>query len=56
YLGKYAFIKRKTRFWKVSRQTNAYVSNKWLLKLPCSYLNTQEGSRIETFLKPIQDG
>ncbi|KRX16485.1 hypothetical protein T07_1379 [Trichinella nelsoni] len=32
YLGKYGFIKRETRFWKVPRQTNAYVSNKWLLK------------------------
>ncbi|KRX50064.1 hypothetical protein T05_11235 [Trichinella murrelli] len=29
------------KFWKVPRQTNAYVSNKWPLKLPCAYLNTQ---------------
>ncbi|KRX24198.1 hypothetical protein T07_195 [Trichinella nelsoni] len=28
YLGKYAFIKRATRFWKVPRQTDAYMSNK----------------------------
>ncbi|KRX17018.1 hypothetical protein T07_12505, partial [Trichinella nelsoni] len=32
YLDKYAFIKRKTRFWKVPRHTNSYVSNKWPLK------------------------
>ncbi|KRY19346.1 hypothetical protein T12_5813 [Trichinella patagoniensis] len=56
YLAKYAFIKRKTRFWKVPRQINAYVSNKWPLKLPCAYLNTQESSRNGTFLKRIQDG
>ncbi|KRX20544.1 hypothetical protein T07_15099 [Trichinella nelsoni] len=43
-------------FWKVPRHTNAYVSNKWPLKLPCAYLNTQESSRTETFLKRIQDG
>ncbi|KRX21648.1 hypothetical protein T07_12281, partial [Trichinella nelsoni] len=43
-------------FWKVPRQTNAYVSNKLPLKLPCAYLNTQERSRTETFLKRIQDG
>ncbi|KRX28165.1 hypothetical protein T07_3167 [Trichinella nelsoni] len=44
------------RFWKVPQQTNSYMSNKWPLKLPCAYLNTQESSRIETFLKRIQDG
>ncbi|KRY05989.1 hypothetical protein T12_9792, partial [Trichinella patagoniensis] len=43
-------------FWKVPRQTNAYVSNKRPLKLPCAYLNTQESSRNGTFLKRIQDG
>ncbi|KRX28006.1 hypothetical protein T07_2671 [Trichinella nelsoni] len=43
-------------FWKVPRQTNSYVSNKWPLKLPCAYLNTQESSRTETFFKRIQDG
>ncbi|KRY21267.1 hypothetical protein T12_6616 [Trichinella patagoniensis] len=32
------------RFWKVLRQINPYVSNKWPLKLPCAYLNTQESS------------
>ncbi|KRX80742.1 hypothetical protein T06_14152 [Trichinella sp. T6] len=38
YLGKYAFIQRSTkRFWKVLRQINPYVSNKWPLKLPCAY-------------------
>ncbi|KRX16078.1 hypothetical protein T07_5490 [Trichinella nelsoni] len=30
------------RFWKFLRQINAYVSNKWPLKLPCAYLNAQE--------------
>ncbi|KRX12093.1 hypothetical protein T07_4319, partial [Trichinella nelsoni] len=29
-------------FWKFLRQINAYVSNKWPLKLPCAYLNAQE--------------
>ncbi|KRY28810.1 hypothetical protein T01_1438, partial [Trichinella spiralis] len=24
-------------FWKVLRHINAYVSNKWPLKLPCAY-------------------
>ncbi|KRX19323.1 hypothetical protein T07_4153 [Trichinella nelsoni] len=45
YLAKYATINRATRFWKVPRHTNAYVSNKWHLKLPRAYLNTQESSR-----------
>ncbi|KRX21714.1 hypothetical protein T07_12775 [Trichinella nelsoni] len=54
---KYAFIQRATRrFWKVLRHINSYVSNKWLLKLPCVYLNTQESSRTETLFKRIQDG
>ncbi|KRX24160.1 hypothetical protein T07_15155 [Trichinella nelsoni] len=56
YLGKYAFIKRATRFWKVPRHTNAYVSNKWPLNLPCAYLNTQGRSPSETPLKRIEDG
>ncbi|KRX57679.1 hypothetical protein T09_7534 [Trichinella sp. T9] len=43
------------RFWKVPRQTNAYVSNKWPLKLPCAYLNTQGSSPSETPLIPIDD-
>ncbi|KRX58797.1 hypothetical protein T09_4368, partial [Trichinella sp. T9] len=34
-----------TRFWKVLRQINPYVWNKWPLKLPCAYLNTQQSSR-----------
>ncbi|KRY34453.1 hypothetical protein T01_9955 [Trichinella spiralis] len=42
-------------FWKVLRQTNAYVSNKWPLKLPCAYLNTQGSSPSETPLKRIDD-
>ncbi|KRY59535.1 hypothetical protein T03_14648 [Trichinella britovi] len=53
YLGKYAFMKRATRFWKVPRQTNAYVSNKWPLKLPCAYLNTQGSGPFENRLKRI---
>ncbi|KRX47875.1 hypothetical protein T06_8123 [Trichinella sp. T6] len=28
-----------TNFWKVLRQINAYVLNKWLLKFQCPYLN-----------------
>ncbi|KRX76293.1 hypothetical protein T06_3595 [Trichinella sp. T6] len=32
---------RVEMFWKVPRQTNAYVSNKWPLKLPFTYVNTQ---------------
>ncbi|KRY14146.1 hypothetical protein T12_6605 [Trichinella patagoniensis] len=44
------------RFLKVPRQTNAYVSNKWPLKLPCAYLNTQGSSPSDTPLKRIDDG
>ncbi|KRY16235.1 hypothetical protein T12_7354 [Trichinella patagoniensis] len=43
------------KFWKVSRQTNAYVSNKWPLKLPCAYLNTQGHSPSEIPLKRINN-
>ncbi|KRZ61406.1 hypothetical protein T02_11027 [Trichinella nativa] len=46
----------KTMFWEVLRQMNAYVSNKWLLKLPCAYLNTQESRPTGTPLKRIQSG
>ncbi|KRX37847.1 hypothetical protein T09_241 [Trichinella sp. T9] len=49
-------MKRATRFWKDLRQTNAYVSNKWLLKLPCAYLNTQGSGPFENPLKRIDDG
>ncbi|KRX73056.1 hypothetical protein T06_12686 [Trichinella sp. T6] len=56
YLGKYAFMKRATRFWNVPRETDAYVSNKWPLKLPCAYLNTQESHPTGTPLKRIQSG
>ncbi|KRX31460.1 hypothetical protein T03_12964, partial [Trichinella britovi] len=38
------------------RQINAYVSNKWPLKLPCAYLNTQESRPTGTPLKRIQSG
>ncbi|KRZ93490.1 hypothetical protein T08_9056 [Trichinella sp. T8] len=44
------------RFWKVLRQINAYVLNKWPLKLPCAYLNTQGSSPSDTPLKRIDDG
>ncbi|KRX39045.1 hypothetical protein T05_5892, partial [Trichinella murrelli] len=44
------------RFWKVLRQINPYVSNKWLLKLPCAYLNTQESRHTGTPLIRIQGG
>ncbi|KRZ95428.1 hypothetical protein T08_1627 [Trichinella sp. T8] len=43
------------KFWKVSRQTNAYVSNAWPLKLPCAYLNTQGNSPSEILLKRINN-
>ncbi|KRX14690.1 hypothetical protein T07_11029 [Trichinella nelsoni] len=43
------------RFWKIPLQTNASVSNKWPLKLPCAYLNTQGSSPFETPLKRILD-
>ncbi|KRX31616.1 hypothetical protein T05_13177, partial [Trichinella murrelli] len=46
----------ETRFWKVLRQINLYVSNKWLLKLPCAYLNTQESRHTGTPLIRIQGG
>ncbi|KRX37507.1 hypothetical protein T06_15387 [Trichinella sp. T6] len=49
-------MKRATRLWKVPRQTNAYVSNKWLLKLPCAYLNTQGSGPFENRLKRIGGG
>ncbi|KRZ92045.1 hypothetical protein T08_9776 [Trichinella sp. T8] len=55
YLGKYAFMKRATRFWKVPWQTNPNVLNKWLLKFACAYLNTQESSPSGTPLKRLQD-
>ncbi|KRY27576.1 hypothetical protein T01_8548 [Trichinella spiralis] len=52
YLSKYAFIQRATRrFWKVLRQIKPYMSNKWHLKLPCAYLNTQESRHTGTPLK-----
>ncbi|KRY30424.1 hypothetical protein T03_4732, partial [Trichinella britovi] len=43
-------------FWKVSRQTNAYMSNKWPLKLSGAYLNTQGSSPSGTPLKRIDNG
>ncbi|KRX40244.1 hypothetical protein T06_13130, partial [Trichinella sp. T6] len=54
YLGKYAFVKRETRFWKVLRHINAYVSNKWPLKFPRAYLNTQGSCTTGTPLIRIQ--
>ncbi|KRY25124.1 hypothetical protein T01_2298 [Trichinella spiralis] len=41
YLGKYAFVRRATRFWKVPWQTNPYLLNKWSLMFAGAYLNTQ---------------
>ncbi|KRX73609.1 hypothetical protein T06_1538 [Trichinella sp. T6] len=41
-------ITEMCQFWKVPRQTNAYVSNKWPLTLPCAYLNTQGSGPSET--------
>ncbi|KRY02713.1 hypothetical protein T03_6469, partial [Trichinella britovi] len=38
------------------RQINAYVSNKWPLKLPCADHNTQESRPTGTPLKRIQSG
>ncbi|KRZ53021.1 hypothetical protein T02_16253 [Trichinella nativa] len=35
----------------MAKQTNRYVSNKWPLKLPCAYLNTQESRHTGTPLK-----
>ncbi|KRY19161.1 hypothetical protein T12_719 [Trichinella patagoniensis] len=49
----YFVVLRKFR--KVPRQTNAYVSNKWLLKFPCAYLNTQGSGPFENPLKRIDD-
>ncbi|KRX78231.1 hypothetical protein T06_1926, partial [Trichinella sp. T6] len=43
-----------TRFCKVLRQINRYVSNKWPLKLPCAYLNTQGSRHTGTPLIRIQ--
>ncbi|KRX31647.1 hypothetical protein T05_14602 [Trichinella murrelli] len=43
-------------FWKVPWQTNAYVSNKWPLKLPCAYLNTQGSGPFGNRLKRIGGG
>ncbi|KRX16961.1 hypothetical protein T07_10885 [Trichinella nelsoni] len=56
YLGKYAFVRRATRFWKVSWQTNPNLLNKWPLKFACVYLNTQESRPSGTHLKRLQDG
>ncbi|KRX43938.1 hypothetical protein T05_9923, partial [Trichinella murrelli] len=56
YLGKYAFVRRATRFWKVPWQTNPNLLNKWPLNFACAYLNTQESSPSGTPLKRQQDG
>ncbi|KRY18807.1 hypothetical protein T12_83 [Trichinella patagoniensis] len=55
YLGKYAFVRRATRFWKVPWQTNPNLLNKWPLKFACAYLNTQESSPSGSPLKQVQD-
>ncbi|KRY15875.1 hypothetical protein T12_9408 [Trichinella patagoniensis] len=57
YLGKYAFVRRATRFWKVPWQTNPHLlCYKWSLKFACAYLITQENSPSGTSLKRLQDG
>ncbi|KRX22409.1 hypothetical protein T07_614, partial [Trichinella nelsoni] len=49
-------LKSQHTFWKVPRETPGYMSNKWPLKLPCAYLNTQGSSPSGTPLKRIDDG
>ncbi|KRX22981.1 hypothetical protein T07_12050 [Trichinella nelsoni] len=56
YLGKYAFVRRATRFWKVLLRSNPYLLNKWPLKFACAYLNAQESSPSGTPLKRLQGG
>ncbi|KRX44541.1 hypothetical protein T05_1273 [Trichinella murrelli] len=53
YLGKYAFVRLATRFWKVPWQTNTNLLNKWHLKFACAYHNTQESSPSGTPLKRL---
>ncbi|KRY15079.1 hypothetical protein T12_11690, partial [Trichinella patagoniensis] len=48
FLAIYRQIRFHKWFWKVLRQINPYVSNKWPLKLPCAYLNTQESRHTGT--------
>ncbi|KRX70241.1 hypothetical protein T06_11575, partial [Trichinella sp. T6] len=43
------------QFWKVLLHINAYVSNKWPLKFPCAYLNTQGSCTTGTPLIRIQE-
>ncbi|KRY45044.1 hypothetical protein T03_7286, partial [Trichinella britovi] len=47
-------LKKVVSFWKVLRHINAYVSNKWPLKFPCAYLNTQGSCTTGTPLIRIQ--
>ncbi|KRZ52878.1 hypothetical protein T02_3390 [Trichinella nativa] len=49
YLGKYAFMKRATRFVVLESS----IANK---RLPCAYLNTQGSSTSGTPLKRIDNG
>ncbi|KRZ95493.1 hypothetical protein T08_6887, partial [Trichinella sp. T8] len=56
YLGKYAFLRRETRFGKVAWESNPNLLNKFSLKIACAYLNTQESSPSGTPLKRLQDG
>ncbi|KRX68733.1 hypothetical protein T09_8057 [Trichinella sp. T9] len=55
YLGKYAFVRRETRFGKVAWESNPTLLNKLSLKFACAYLNTQESSPSGTPLKRLQD-
>ncbi|KRX16265.1 hypothetical protein T07_13680 [Trichinella nelsoni] len=56
FIFDFCITKMNFKFWKVPQQTNAYMSNKWPLKLPCAYLNTQGSSPSGTPLKRIDDG
>ncbi|KRX84274.1 hypothetical protein T06_16181 [Trichinella sp. T6] len=50
HLGKYAFVRHATSFWKVPWQTNLNLLNKWPLIFACAYLNTQESSPFRLFI------
>ncbi|KRX70012.1 hypothetical protein T06_12340 [Trichinella sp. T6] len=56
YLGKYAFMQRKSRgLRKIPMQTKRYLLNKLPLKFACAYTNTQESSETDTLQKRNQD-
>ncbi|KRY21241.1 hypothetical protein T12_1416, partial [Trichinella patagoniensis] len=49
-------IRVHTTFWKVLRQINPYLLNKWPLKFACAYLNTQRSCTTGTPLIRTQGG